>query len=260
MTGIESVLEPGLPDPQWTLTHTDWASLHHAYGLAADVPDMLTALLHADQVVRTKALHDLHGVVHHQNTLYEATRPAALYVAAILGDPRTERAVDKGRWPFPGCLRAELLGWIRSVAEAVTDEADAIGTRLGFPNSAYPPAVAICEIRPQLYAAALAYAHDPDPHVREAAIAACVPLLDDPRLRHDRTTLAPLLKEVLGMSELWQHRERAIDALDAWGHDSTGLEGQRNPFEFCDSDLAPDAAPARQWPTFSDGYSEEPPF
>jgi hypothetical protein len=125
------------------------------------------------------------------------------------------RAVDKDRRAFPGCLRAELLAWIATVAEAVSDRDDAISTRHGFPLSEDPPSVAIREIRPQLYEAAIAYAHDADPHVRETAIAACIPLLDDPRLLHYRGTLVPLLQKVLGKSELWQHRERAIDALDA---------------------------------------------
>lgn len=49
------------------------------------------------------------NILHHQNTLYEATVPAALFVAAILPDPRTTRAIDKDRHSFPGCLRAELL-------------------------------------------------------------------------------------------------------------------------------------------------------
>ena len=32
--------------------------------------------------------------------------------------------------------------------------------------------------------------------------------------------------EAESTSELWQHRERAIDALDAWDEDSSGLEGR----------------------------------
>lgn len=49
---------------------------------------MLLGLLDADEGVRSRALGDLHHVVHHQNTLYTATAPAALYVAGILGDER----------------------------------------------------------------------------------------------------------------------------------------------------------------------------
>ncbi|MFD3841222.1 hypothetical protein ACFWWC_33915 [Streptomyces sp. NPDC058642] len=219
---------------------------------------MLVALLDANQAVRTKALHDIHHVVHHQNTLYEATAPTALYVAAILSDPRTTCPVDKNRWSFPGNMRAELLGWINAVANDVTYVADTTGSEHGFPLDDYPPAVAVREIRALLFSAAFAYTDDNDHHVREAAIAACIPLLNDGRVRHHQAALVPLVRQVLGTSEQWQHRERAIDALDSWGEDSSGLEGQRNPFLFCDSDLPPDAFPR---PTGSStGCSEEPPF
>lgn len=259
MTDVHEFSSPGaLPDPQQTLAQTDWADLRHAYGPADDVPEMLLALLDTEQAVRTKALDDLHHVVHHQNTLYEATAPAALYVAAILTDPRTTWPVDKNRWSFPGNMRAELLAWIASVASDVTEAADAIRTEHGFPLDDYPPALAVREIRPLLFSAVFAHCDDDDHHVREAAIAACIPLSDDVRVRHHQAALIPLVRQVLGTSELWQHRERAIDALDSWGEDSTGLEGQRNPFLFCDSDLTPDDFP---WHTGSStGCSEEPPF
>lgn len=260
MTGNQPGPGAELPDPQWTLAHTDWARLDHAYGPATDVPAILTMLLDANQSVRTVGLNDLFDRVHHQNTLYEATVPAALYVAAILPDSRTARAIDKDRRSFPGCLRAELLAWIASVAEEVTDRGNATSTRLGFPLSDYPPATAISEIRPQLYSAAFAHAHDPDPHVREAAIAACIPLLDDPRLVEHRGALVPLLQQVLGKSELWQQRERAIDALDTWGEDSSGMEGQQNPFEFCDSDLTTDASSPWHRRNIAGGCTDPPPF
>ncbi|MGW0912926.1 hypothetical protein ACWD1Z_14435 [Streptomyces sp. NPDC002784] len=111
-----------------------------------------------------------------------------------------------------------------------------------------------------LFAAAYAFLDDADRHVREAAIAACIPLLDDARLLHHRTALVPLLRQVLGTSELWQHRERAIDALDAWGEDSTGIEGQRSPFLFCDTDPQPDDSLWRTDPSNAQGRTEEPPF
>ncbi|MEU1528272.1 hypothetical protein [Streptomyces fagopyri] len=249
-----------LPDPQWTLTRTDWAGLHHAYGPATDAPKMLGALLDTDQAVRTKALAYVHGILHHQNTIYEATVPTALYLAAILTDPRTTLPVDKTHRDAPGCMRAELLDWIGSVADEVTDEVDAASRLHGFPLDGYPPAAAVRQIRPQLSAAAFAHIGDADRHVSEAAIAACIPLLDDAELLPHRATLVPLLREVLGTSERWQHRERAIDALDAWGEDSSGLEGQRNPFLFCDSDPPTDNSPQLADPSLTEGYGERPPF
>ncbi|MGW5634465.1 hypothetical protein [Streptomyces sp. NPDC003832] len=261
MTGPHALSSLGgaLPTPLETLTETNWAELDHAYGPADDVPKMLVALTDVEQAVRTKALCYMNQVVHHQNTLYEATVPAALYVAAILPDPRTAYSVDKDRRSFPGNMRAELLGWIDSVASEVTDAADAASSKFGFPLDDYAPAVAVRSIRPLLFSAVFAYVDDSDRHVREAAIAACIPLLDDSRVRHQRTALVPMLRQTLGTSELWQYREQAIDALDAWGEDSTGLEGQRDPFEFCNTDLSvPDSR--TRYPGADAGCSEEPPF
>ncbi|MFE9939145.1 hypothetical protein [Streptomyces hirsutus] len=77
-----------LPEPAAVLANTDWGALEHAYGTAEDTPAQLVALFADDQPTRSQALDHLHHVVHHQNTLYAATVPAALYVAAILLDPR----------------------------------------------------------------------------------------------------------------------------------------------------------------------------
>ncbi|MEV5492401.1 hypothetical protein AB0L47_31265 [Streptomyces bobili] len=46
-------------------------------------------------------------------------------MAAILPDPRTTSTVEKTRQDFPGNMRAELLTWIASVANEVTDATDA---------------------------------------------------------------------------------------------------------------------------------------
>ncbi len=221
--------------------------MDHAYGSAADAPGILVALLDPIQDVRTKALVNLHGVLHHQNTLYEVTAPTALYVCAILPDPRTTRTVEKARWDFPGNMRAELLAWIASVANEATDAADATSRRYGFPLDDYPPAVAIQRIRPLLFSASFTCADDDDRHVREAAIAACIPLLDDPLLLHRRATLAPLVRQVLGTMP-----------STSWGEDSSGIEGQRNAFLFCDTDMSPDSS---QWHASpSEGFNEEPPL
>ncbi|GGP95902.1 hypothetical protein [Streptomyces melanogenes] len=186
-------------------------------------------------------------MVHHQNTLYEATVPAALYVAAILGDPRTCLPVDEQPNGFPGSLRAALLGWLG----AASDETAVTGRRIGFPPEEYPPFVQTCQIRPLLYSAVVAFLEDPDPHVREAAVAACIPLLDDTRLKHHREKLVPLLRDPLAASELWQYRERAIETLEAWGEDITGLQVKRDAFAVCDpqgpTPTATTAGPRSPW-------------
>ncbi|MFG3145333.1 hypothetical protein [Streptomyces sp. NPDC048243] len=249
-----------LPNPQSTPTRTNWAALHHAYGLAKDAPETLTALLDTDQGVRTKALDNLFDILHHQGTIYEATVPTARYVSALLPDPRTKLSVGKSHRSFPGCIRADLLSWLGSVADSVTDTVDEVGQRLGFPLDDHPPAVAMREIRPLLLSAVLPYINDSDRAVREGAIAACIPLLDDVRLLHHRAALVPLVRQVLETSELWQHRERAIDALDAWGESSAGLEGQRNPFLFCDTDPLPDCTSWHSAANGTEEWPEDPPF
>ncbi|MFF1838967.1 hypothetical protein ACFVXE_32995 [Streptomyces sp. NPDC058231] len=224
-----------LPEPAVVLAETDWGALEHAYGTAEDTPAQLVALLDDDQRVRSHALDHLHHVVHHQNTLYVATAPAALYVAAVLPDPRTAVPVDKRPHDFPGPMRAELLGWLNSVADAAGNQAEATMRRFGFPPEDYPPFVQTREIRPLLFSAVAACLGDSDPHVRNAAIAACIPLLDDARLYRHRAALVPLLRRTLAMSTLWQYQERAVEALAAWGEDTSGLEVRREPFEVCDA-------------------------
>ncbi|MFI9211565.1 hypothetical protein ACIGW7_26010 [Streptomyces sp. NPDC053253] len=238
------------------LSGTAWSALEHAYGTAEDVPQMLLDLMDSDLRVRTKALSDLHHVVHHQNTLYAATAPAAVYVAGILGNARTLEAVEKGPHDFPGPMRAELLGWLDSVADAADDEAAAVSRRFGFPPEEYPPFVAICRLRPQLFRAVSPFLSDPDTDVQAAAISACIPLLDDPRLLHHRDTLASLLRDVLAASVLWQYQERAIDALANWGQDTTGLEVRQERYAFCDAERQPQPWSVER----QGGFATDPPF
>lgn len=219
---------------------------------------MLPNLLDDDQQVRSHALDHLHHAVHHQNTLYSATVPAALYVAAILADPRTATPVNKRPHDFPGPLRMELLGWLGSIAHEADDETEAINRRYGFAPGDYPPILHVRQIRPALFGAVSACIYDQDLNVREAATAACVPLLDDPQLRHHRADLVPLVREVLGASTLWQYRERAIDALTAWGEDSIELEGQQEAFAVCDAQT--EAAPWSAESSWKAGDTSDPPF
>ncbi|MFF3317637.1 hypothetical protein ACFYV5_19305 [Streptomyces sp. NPDC003035] len=247
MTFPQEATEP--LDPAEVLARTAWSALDHAYGTAEDAPQILLDLMDTDLRVRSQALSRLHHVLHHQNTLYTATAPAAVYVAGILGDARALEAVEKERHAFPGPMRAELLGWLDSVANAADDEAAATMRRFGFPPEKYPPFVAICRIRPQLFLAVSAFLDDRDPDVRAAATSACIPLLDDPRLVHHRDTLTPMLRDSLAASVLWQYQARAIDALGSWGQDVTGLEVRQERYAFCDAERQPQArvAEAQDW-------------
>ncbi len=65
------------------LRDIDWAGLKHAYGPAADVPDLLDALLSAD---RDEAIYALYGTIFHQGSRYEATAYAVPFLAAMAVD------------------------------------------------------------------------------------------------------------------------------------------------------------------------------
>ena len=72
----------GLPD-------VPWAELEHAYGSAADVPDLIRALRAADPRVREKARWNLYGNIFHQGTRYEASAYAVPFLIELLADPTT---------------------------------------------------------------------------------------------------------------------------------------------------------------------------
>ncbi|MGW3937000.1 hypothetical protein [Streptomyces phaeochromogenes] len=120
-----------LPDPRSVIEDTDWAALEHAYGAAHDTPIRLGQLLDEDPDVQAYALEMLDMSVLHQESLYSATPPAALYVASILDDPRTlAQHENYSTWDDrPRPLRAVLLDWLGQVADSAaygetTDEAD----------------------------------------------------------------------------------------------------------------------------------------
>ncbi|MFH8576852.1 hypothetical protein [Streptomyces zaomyceticus] len=100
------------------LEHTDWAELEHAYGPARDIPVRLVQLLNEDPEVQAGALGMLDMSVLHQESLYSATAPAALYVAAVSNDPRTMTVhEDFSVWDErPRPLRAALLEWLGMIA------------------------------------------------------------------------------------------------------------------------------------------------
>jgi Flp pilus assembly protein TadD len=67
------------------LDKIDWASLQHAYGSAADVPDMIRRLASSDDEARSEALHDAYGNIFHQGTRYTATPKAIPFLIKIAG-------------------------------------------------------------------------------------------------------------------------------------------------------------------------------
>lgn len=64
-----------------------WDRLHHAYGPATDVPELLRGLTGSrDQ--QSHAFYELHGNIWHQGTVYEATAHAVPFLARLaLSEP-----------------------------------------------------------------------------------------------------------------------------------------------------------------------------
>ncbi|WP_299538800.1 hypothetical protein [uncultured Streptomyces sp.] len=211
--------EGPLPGPRELVEGTDWASLEHAYGPAEGAASVMGGLLAADLDTQARAMRYIEDPVHHQNTIYSATVPAALYVAAALGEPRTGTVLPCERGECP--LRATMLDWLQSVANAVGNDAEAIRERLGF--SWDPASVQLRALRPALFRAVSPFFNDLDPAVHEAAIAAAVSLLDAPELVQYRATLVPLVREVLAASARRSYRSLAVSGLRAWGEGAEPL-------------------------------------
>ncbi|MFI2415792.1 hypothetical protein [Streptomyces sp. NPDC018947] len=237
ITDVDEVL----PDPWDLLAGNNWASLEHAHGPAAETPALLAGLLADDPGTQARALRHLNDPLHHQNTIYSATVPAAVYVAAILGDPRTDTVVVDcdGR---ALALRAALLDWVTSVAIEVDSEAEAHMAGVGFCLEEYPESVQIRALRPGLFQDVSAFLHAPDLAVREAAIAAAVSLLDAPDLVQQRALVTPLVRDVLVSSDNRSYRFIARRGLKSWGEDTV---------------LLPDEQDSDPW---AGGCNSEPPF
>jgi HEAT repeat protein len=127
------------------LEEIDWGSLHHAYGAASDVPDLLRALASPRRKVRSRAINALYGNIWHQGTVYEATAYAVPFLIELLREPAVHgeaeilsllQAIAQGSsyldahqdmgWyhherrtdTFQQQLREELV-WVRKASEAV---------------------------------------------------------------------------------------------------------------------------------------------
>jgi hypothetical protein len=78
----------------------DWSALTHAYGPAADVPELLRSLLSTDANEREQAFYELFGNMWHQGTVYPAAAAAVPFLDELL---RTPDVPDK---PGIACLLA----------------------------------------------------------------------------------------------------------------------------------------------------------
>ncbi|MFC7246959.1 hypothetical protein ACFQO7_31160 [Catellatospora aurea] len=202
-----------VPDPHTLLRDTAWGSIGHAMGSADDTPLELVKLLSEDSHRIDEAVDHIERVVSHQNSIYEATAPVALYIAGILPDPRLAAATTRVDAGQARPLRAVLLNWLLNTADDATDEVVTINERAGFPLDGYAAMKELRSWRPAIFQTVSAFLHDPDPDIRHTAVIAAVVLLDSPAAVN-RHGLVPMVTEALQTSTNQYHRRLATEALN----------------------------------------------
>ncbi|MEV6549784.1 hypothetical protein AB0M57_13895 [Streptomyces sp. NPDC051597] len=248
-----------LPPFQTLLDSTNWASLATACGTGESLPVALTLLTSPDPLISESALQDALGPVTHQNSIYEATVPVALCVAALLdhlGIGAGDYSHDAQAPPDHATL-VQLLDWLGDTAHDADDECVALGERLygaGFLHE-YEAMRAFRDARPAIFSAVHAFLGHDNAYVRHTALVAAVPLIEHPLLTQHQADLASHARRLLATSTDRRHRDRVLDAMKAWGHDTSELENA--------SDIAARGhyALLRAARVSSEGgYSEDPPF
>ncbi|MET9693836.1 hypothetical protein ABZY81_36310 [Streptomyces sp. NPDC006514] len=216
------------PHHETVLERTDWASLATPYGTGASLPAALARLIDPDPRVREAAVHNALGGVTHQNSIYEATMPVALYAAAILDHPvlaedgfRHDDATSRGRPTL-----VSILDWLGETAYDADGTCVAVDERTYGEGSLDEEMRAFRELRPVIFSAVRALLGHDHPEVRNTALVAAIPLIEHPALTV-QSDLTGHAHRLLATSTDRYHRDRVLDALKAWGHDTTDLEGTR---------------------------------
>lgn len=232
------------------LGDTDWSGLEHAYGPAyPETPIKLAGLASGDPDAVRIALNHLWDELIHQSTLYSATAPAALYVAALVSDPQCRESItpgwEAGKYP----LRAKLLEWLADIAYEISDSKVEILRSWGLSKAGalglYPE---VRQVRSALFPCVVACVDDPDVRIRESAVMAAISLTDCADLAPHREALAPMVRNVLAVSAEEGRRRLAINTLEAWGENVESLRSSVGP-------LPPDV-----WKYLPQGPFDEPPF
>ncbi|MFE6905472.1 hypothetical protein [Streptomyces erythrochromogenes] len=219
-------VDEGRVDPRDLLLRTDWNAVEHCCpDVAPATPVLLLELLDDDPGVQGWAFRALVEAHTRQQVFYTATAPAARFVAAVLGDPRTLRPVtdrvaqeEVEHGPqAPFLLRAGLLDWLGdSVVEAIAQRARPYGDQEDLE--------AFLDLAPEFHAAARPFLDGgaaASPEVREAALGLLLAVLRLPALA-DRI---PDHRDLVRATALRDgpHRLRAVDALSSWGEEVTHL-------------------------------------
>ncbi|MEV5488581.1 hypothetical protein AB0L47_11330 [Streptomyces bobili] len=232
-------------DPEELLLRTDWNSVDHCCpNVASATPVILRQLLDEDADNQGAALRDLRQAVTHANTFYSATAPAAAFVAAILGHPRTRvQVTDRRPWEATEAgeeprflLLVGLLDWLGSTAWDANEES---------PDGYDAHIEAFRTLRPKLLDALRPFLTNDEREIRDAALAAVLPLLAAPELAHQAG--GSLSEEVRALAaDSPRYRQRAIDTLAGWGEDITSFQQYRHT----PADIGAHA----------EGFADDPPF
>lgn len=246
------------------LEDTDWASLATACGTGESLPAALTRLTAPDPAARQSALRDVLGAVTHQNSIYEATVPVALYVAAILDHPVLVAGCsspDAGT-THNGPTLVPLLGWLGDTARDADDECVALGRHHCGEDflDEYEEMRAFRDARPAIFSAVRTFLGHGNAHIRHAALVAAIPLVEHPLLTEHRADLARHARRLLALSTDRHQRDRVLEAMKAWGHDTSSMENASDTAarEHYARLRASRAAGDGNWSGGS--YSDEPPF
>ncbi|MFJ9461331.1 hypothetical protein ACIRST_40460 [Kitasatospora sp. NPDC101447] len=248
--GLPVPLPDVLPDPWVVVRGTAWPSLDTAFGSGRRLPRALVRLLDPDLTAgeARQALNALDEPVRHQNTIYEATAPVTLCVAAVLGRRAGQHRGTADR------VCTLLLAWLAGVAYDSDDKCVAVRQRYFGEDflEGYPALVAVRALRPVLFQAVEPFLDDPDAAVAEEALCAGLALAEHPALAGHRDGPAERARRLLRVCDTRWRRRQALDALTAWGHDTEGLARRG------DDDRSPYVDGAG-WPV-ADGHPDGPPL
>ncbi|MFD8965779.1 hypothetical protein ACFV0C_12350 [Streptomyces sp. NPDC059568] len=233
-------------------------------GTGESLPTALARITNSDPTVRAAATDNALREVTHQNTIYEATVPVALYAAAILNHP----AIVAGDFDHDVETRphrptlVRLLEWLSDTSYDADDECVAIRERhfgKGFLDEDREMR-AFRDLRPAIFSAVHPLLGHGNAVVRDAALIAAIPLVEHPVLTPQRAELVDHARRLLTTSIDRHNRDRVLDAMKAWGYDASALENA--------DDIAARERYARLkaehdswWAANGTGdYSEDPPF
>ncbi|MBL7497077.1 HEAT repeat domain-containing protein [Frankia sp. CNm7] len=210
----------------------DWASMHHAYGTAEEVPRLLRALRSPDADERKKALDRFYGAVHHQGDVYACTAASVPFLVEMARDATTPD-------------RASLVSLVVSIGSSTLEYLDYWNVNHpGEPIFVCAPSgedcgdalwAAIAALRAQ-GAAFVAWAADADARLRREAIPGLGLFLDDEnravsvllgRLAAE-PGIAERLEVVETLATLTRRTPDLLDDMLAW-FDAVAADPSRDP-------------------------------